>query len=291
MKTTYLTLVLMVILSACGGGKPSEAESSPRELNPTDALVHNVATYWNEFDFSDTTWLERPRQEFEQVYAQWIDMAVVLYRQTGKSDGAAEVVKRAATNERMLTRFMEMTDKCLRDPNSPWRCEELYIPMLEQAINLPIDELQKGKYKARLDIAMMNRQGSKANDFAFVTEQGTKGHLYESKPRNTLLYFFNPGCNDCERVSEIIANDVNINHLISTNRLRVLAVYPDEDLQEWKKHRGKNPTQWVTARIVDENERDKYDLPAIPNLYLLDSAMTVVLKDADVEEIVCRLAE
>lgn len=281
----------MFILSACGGSKSSETESAHIPSNPTDALAHSVASYWNEFDFSDTTWLDRPQQGFEQVYARWIDMAVELYRQTGTSDGIADVVKRAAVNERMLVRFMEMTDKCLRDPNSPWRCEELYIPMLEQASMLPINKIQRGIYKARLDIALMNRQGSRASDFAFVTEQGAKGHLYESNPLHTLLYFFNPGCHDCERVSEIIANDMNINHLIATKRLRVLAVYPDEDLQEWKKHRGKNPPQWITARIVDEEEREKYDLPAIPNLYLLDSAMTVVLKDADVEDVVCRLAE
>ena len=73
--------------------------------------------------------------------------------------------------------------------------------------------------------------------------------------------------------------------LIDCNSLSVVALYPDEDLSEWNKHSGEFPDEWIVARFAHESERDKYDLPAIPNLYLLDNDKRVVVKDGNIEDI------
>ena len=140
-------------------------------------------------------------------------------------------------------------------------------------------------YQERLAKALKNRKGTAAADFSYITENGETGTLHGIHAKHTILYFFNPDCHDCARVSEIIGNDSTIREMLGSKQLSVLALYPDKDMTAWNKHFGKWPKEWITARYADLAEKEKYDLPAIPNIYLLDENKTVVLKDAAIEEI------
>ena len=137
--------------------------------------------------------------------------------------------------------------------------------------------------------ALKNRKGTAAADFSYITENGETGTLHGIHAKHTILYFFNPDCHDCARVSEIIGNDSTIREMVGSKQLSVLALYPDKDMTAWNKHFGKWPKEWITARYADLAEKEKYDLPAIPNIYLLDENKTVVLKDAAIEEIIDHL--
>lgn len=285
-KILYLAVLVVLIVSCRQSG---QEESKSQSLSDADTelanIIGEVTSYWDKFDFADTTWLVRPRHELEQVFAQWVDGALIVYYEGGLALSDIPV-RRAMACDAMLVRFMEMGERCFRDPNSPWRCEELYIPMLKAALASGVDDVHKSKYKAHLETAMMNRKGTIATDFAYVTAGGEPGRLHDVLTDYTLLYFFNPGCHDCERVSGIISTSPKINTLIVQGRLTVLALYPDEDMTAWNEHQGENDESWITARYAAASERDKYDLPAIPNLYLLDRDKRVLLKDAMVEEVI-----
>lgn len=287
-KPGLLSVVIVaVVLVACGGKDKTAGDTA--EVNHAvcdlDLLVRDVSRYWDDFDFSDTTWLSLPQQEVEGLFLQWAEGALFAYYECDTALSGA-LIRRAAVNPQMLVRFMEMGEKCFRDPNSPWRCEELYIPMLEAALKADAGEAYNRRYREHLRLAMMNRQGTVANDFTYINDARQKGALYEIDAEYLLLYFFNPGCHDCGRVSGIIANSQPVNRLIEQGRLVVVALYPDEDMAAWNEHRGENPKSWITARYACEEDREKYDLPAIPNLYLLGRDKTVLLKDATVEEII-----
>lgn len=287
-KPGVLSVVIAaVVLVACGGKDKTAGDTV--EVNHAvcdlDLLVRDVSRYWDDFDFSDTTWLYLPQQEVEGLFLQWAEGALFAYYECDTALSGA-LIRRAAVNPQMLVRFMEMGEKCFRDPNSPWRCEELYIPMLEAALKADAGEAYNRRYREHLRLAMMNRQGTVANDFAYITDARQKGALHDIDAEYLLLYFFNPGCHDCGRVSGVIANSQPVNRLIEQGRLVVVALYPDEDMTAWNEHRGENPLSWITARYACEEDREKYDLPAIPNLYLLGRDKTVLLKDATVEEII-----
>ena len=64
-------------------------------------------------------------------------------------------------------------------------------------------------------------------------------------------------------------------------RLKIVAIYPDEDLAAWRKHRKEVPAEWINgydAGLAMRRE-ELYDLRAIPSLYLLDEQKRVLLKD------------
>ena len=80
---------------------------------------------------------------------------------------------------------------------------------------------------------------------------------------------------------------------ISAKKLKVLSIYPDEELDEWKKHRNDFAKEWTNGydkELVIKN-KNLYDLRAIPTLYLLDKNKTVLLKDATLQKVEQYLAE
>ena len=243
-----------------------------------------MVNYWNKFDFKDTTWLSH-KQELEKVFAVWVEGTLSAYYDCDTII-TGDIVSRASVSKPMLMRFMHMADECFRNPMSPWRCEELYIPILEKAVEIEgIDYAEKLRWIDRLEKAKMNRFNTIATDFDFITDEGKINSLHSIGSQWIILYFFNPGCHDCERVSNVIKDSPVVQALLDCNALTVLALYPDEDLSEWNKHLGEFPKEWTVARYAHENERDKYDLPAIPNVYLLDLDKRVVVKDGNIEDI------
>ena len=69
--------------------------------------------------------------------------------------------------------------------------------------------------------------------------------------------------------------------------LKILAVYPDEDKEEWERHLPDFPKEWINGydKKLVIKEKNLYDLKAIPTLYLLDKDKKVLLKDATVAQI------
>ena len=81
---------------------------------------------------------------------------------------------------------------------------------------------------------------------------------------------------------EGLKNAPIINQLLQEKKLVLLSIYPDEELDEWKKHLSEFPNEWINGydKKFTIKEEQVYDLKAIPTLYLLDKDKTVLLKDA-----------
>ena len=75
-------------------------------------------------------------------------------------------------------------------------------------------------------------------------------------------------------------------------RLVILAVYPDEDVEQWRA--AAYPPCMLNARDASQviNRHRLYDLKAVPPcLYLLDADKRVLLKDVTVEHVELYLRE
>ena len=73
-----------------------------------------------------------------------------------------------------------------------------------------------------------------------------------------------------------------LSDFIAQGRLKVLALYPDEDLAAWRDYRSNMPASWINAydKGCVIREKSTYNLSAIPALYLLDRDKRVLVKDA-----------
>lgn len=302
-----LVLILAAVgLAACGGRAPrrpaaTTAETpavflpaiAPAALAPEERVEWLRWHYWDNFDFADTAFLARADtlQLFE-AYARYVQLLF-----SAPTDGAPmdSLMRRAAVSRPMLDYFAMLADQVLGDPNSPLRNDEFYIPVLRAQLSSPwYDEYERLAPEYRLSLASQNRIGQPANDFSYTLASGATGSLYGLRAEYVLLFINNPGCPMCREIREAISASPMLTELIEHGRLRVLALYPDENLDEWRAYREQIPASWINA--YDDGcvlrEKGLYDLSAIPSLYLLDAQKRVLVKDATdvalVEEVIDR---
>lgn len=236
--------------------------------------------FWDRFEFADSAYVAA------QDTAVMVQLfAVYAVQMVGAGDTApmARLMKRAEASPAAFGYFMFLADYVLHDPNSPLRDDELYIPVLESIIASPLAaETDKTAARYRLRMAMQNRPGSVANDFAFTDIDGRTSSLHETRAEWVLLFFSNPGCPLCAQITGQLQASEIITHATQSGRLKIISLYPDDDADEWRAHAGDMPRQWTYARDARHEIRDRqlYDLRAIPALYLLDSQKRVTVKDA-----------
>jgi hypothetical protein len=174
------------------------------------------------------------------------------------------VIDRTNVDKKVFTYITDLADKYLYDPNSPMRNEEFYIPVLEAMIASPVlNETEKIRPQARLKLAQKNRIGTKALNFTYTLASGAQGSLYQLKAEYLLLFINNPGCQACTETIEGLKNAPIINQLLQEKKLVLLSIYPDEELDEWKKHLSEFPNEWINGYdkkfTIKEEARQRFD--------------------------------
>ena len=298
MKTNIsLILILCLLLGACKNGNASSQNKSetpqdtikaikmpaiPQMMTAPEQRADFLAKhYWDNVNFADTNYIHHP-EVTEQAWADYCDLLNHVPLETAQQ-AMRNVIDRTNVDKKVFTYITDLADKYLYDPNSPMRNEEFYIPVLEAMIASPVlNETEKIRPQARLKLAQKNRIGTKALNFTYTLASGAQGSLYQLKTEYLLLFINNPGCQACTETIEGLKNAPIINQLLQEKKLVLLSIYPDEELDEWKKHLSEFPNEWINGydKKFTIKEEQVYDLKAIPTLYLLDKDKTVLLKDA-----------
>ncbi|GHT36179.1 hypothetical protein AGMMS49574_27460 [Bacteroidia bacterium] len=299
MKYVYIFLSLLVFAN-CNGQKNNSAETNGAAKEPTafqlptipnlltrseDRAAYLVQHYWDNFDFSDTAYIHLPAIS-EQAFVDYIDVLPYVPLQIA-SESIKDMLKQAEADKKVYRYFTDLYEKYLYDANSPMRNDEFYIPVLEAELASPLTE-EKIRPADLLQMAKKNRVGQSATNFSYTLTNGQKGALHTLKSLYTLLFFYNPGCHNCQEVTQQLQTSPVVNSFLKNHTLTVLAVYTDEDLKAWRDYLPNMPKEWTVAyddkKAILEN--DLYDLKAIPSLYLLDGDQkTVILKDVDFAQV------
>ena len=203
-----------------------------------------------------------------------------------------EMLTAAEGDSAQWQQTMALQEKFFLDPNSPWRNEELYIPVVEHLLASPHStETQRNRASWLAPRLHLNRLGTVAADFPFRLPNGRTLTLHRAidsrHPQQTLLFFSNPGCPNCKEITEALAADPDVAQRIATGTLLVVNVYPDEDVQAWLDYLPNYPDTWICGHDDEQilHSDTRYWVRAIPSLYLLDEEKRVVLKDAPLEQI------
>ena len=291
MRYTTLILILAVLIG-CGPKRTKTAEpqeSITTEITPEERLQYRVDHYWDDFDFEDDKQLTMLSRE-QMIYA--LSEYVTIIPEERADSLMRALIRRASTSHAMLDYFYTLCEIVLHNPNSALRNDEYYIPVLEELVSSPLlDEYERIAPAYDLEIARKNRIGRVATDFVYTLEDDTQGNLHDIKANYTILMFSNPECPLCGEIMRQIASSQLLTALIEHGVLKVLTLYPDEDIAHWRKYIGNIPAEWIRAYDkggVLTKER-LYNLSAIPALYLLDRDKRVLIKDgtsvADIESL------
>lgn len=286
-------LAFPLILNSCHGQQTTKTENTdatPRTFemvsvpsmitDPGERAKYLVEHYWDKFDFTDTTYVHLP-EITEQAVSNYIDLMKYVAPEVASSS-IKNMMHKADTDSVVFAHMASLYEKYLYDPNSPMRDESLYINVLESILSTSVfDDVNKIRPAHLLELALKNRVGESATDFTYTLADGKTGTLYNVKAPYLLLFFYNPDCHACKEITGQIQASPLIEKLQKDKTLKILAVYPDEDLEAWKKHIPDVPVSWINSydESVSLKNDEIYDLKAIPTLYLLDKDKKVILKD------------
>lgn len=252
---------------------------------PHARMVYLAEHYWDRVDFRDPNYARHP-EITEQAYVNFIDILRRLPLDV--ADYCIKAMMRSAEKAKNNYMYMaNLCDKYLNDPNSPFRSEDLYIPVLEEVTKCQIlSKDERIRPVAQLKVIRMNRPGMPARDFSMTLPDGSRLSLYDIESPYVLLYLNTPGCEACRKTINAIRLAPNINKRLKSGQLVIVAVDPDLEREDWENNLSDYPSSWINA-YDDTHEimnRPLYDLKAMPTIYLLDSTKHVLLKDCTVNQ-------
>ena len=290
-----ISIFILALLVGCSGRntKPSvESSNTTEKISPAELLKQRIDHYWDNFDFEAGEHVRELRRE-DMIYA--LSEYVSIIPAESADSLMRTLIRRASTSHDMLDYFANLCEIVLHNPNSPLRNDEYYIPVLEELVTSPLlDEYERIVPAYDLEIALKNRIGRAATDFEYTLEDGSTGRLYDIKANYTILMFSNPECPLCGEIMQQIASSQLLSALLKHGVLKILTIYPDEDIAHWYKYLDNIPSQWIRGYDNGLLTKERlYNLSAIPALYLLDRDKHVLIKDgtsvADIENLLMRI--
>lgn len=189
--------------------------------------------------------------------------------------------------------MLKLVQDYLYDPNSPFRNEDVYLPFVkEMAQSESTPDSLRAFYAKQVKMCSLNRRGTPASDFEYVTLDGRRGRLYDIKANFTLLFFSNPGCEACKEITDALQASDAFRQAVADGKLAVVNIYIDEDLKAWREYAVEYPQDWVNGYDPNYVIREDllYNVRAIPSLYVLDEYKKVILKDAPTEAVFALLS-
>ena len=251
-----------------------------------------VCHYWDNYDFADSRHA-LSEEEMEEVFARYVN----LMQEVAPSVADFSIrgmMSKAAIDSLTFVSLANLYERYLYDEDSPMRNEALYVSALESVLSAPVlGELDKMRPAYLLDLILKNREGEPATDFTYTLEDGSTRTLYNTEAYSLLLLFYNPDCVTCREVVGLL----NLSSLVSGGKdgkgLKILAIYPYEDVDIWRGYIPEVPKEWINAydRDVIIFNYELYDLKTLPRLYLLDKDKKVVLKDVTYDKLMEFLRE
>ncbi len=259
--------------------------------DPDERAQYLIRHFWDRFDFADSGLTKKPAIT-EQAFVDYIHL-LSIHPAGESSESLLQTLRRAEADTVMYRYFVSLMEKYFYDPNSPFRNEEHFIPVLKVITGSRLlEDAERSRYNFLLEMTLLNRVGDKANNFTFTLPSGESGALYDIKSQYLLLIFSNPGCPTCEAVTRRLDSSAPLNKALALNSptrsmLTILTIYPDSDLEEWRAYLPQMPQQWLHGYDpgMAITRRRLYDVKAIPTIYLLDSDKTVILKDTSIEAV------
>lgn len=308
MKKTVFIIVFVAMLCSCapkhGNGSVRTRSFKIPEVpaivsDPEERAKFLAENWWNDF-FSGTgptdtgLVLGVSRAEVEGAFSNYVAILNTIGKQeactsldhmfTKLEDKQAE-----DTTNHVFTVITGLMCKYLYDPNSPFRDEDLYLPVAGRMARSPYTiEDARPAYFFEERMCMLNRFGEKVPDFRITDVSGRSTDLYDIKAGMTLVFFSNPGCPACKDIMDELISLPYLDDFIRKGRLAVVSMYIDEEMDKWREHEPDYPRNWINgydSRHTLRSDKEYY-IRAIPSLYLLDAQKRVVLKDAPVERVI-----
>ena len=297
MKTAVRVLVaLLLLIPLPGRGQEADTDmlsylplpDVPSSLRtPETRANYIVSHFWDALDFKADTLKTRNPDFMERNLANYLSLFPIA-----DTMALVTAVETLATNTgedaQSLSVLVELVEKYLYEPESPFYNEEHYEIFLDAFLHAPVHEYERMRLTAQWELIRKSRPGTVAADFTYETPAGERMRMRETgKGKPLLLLFYEPDCGHCMEVMEELKAMESLQAMVNRGELTVLAVFPGfDDRETWRKTIDNLPPVWKVGfndgTIYTE---DLYVTRRMPALYLLDKHRRVIVKDLSLEQL------
>lgn len=284
-KITLFILSTIITLGVRAQAVPELLVTMPTPPDNIERLdercTYIVDRYWDTFNpkssFSSLDRLDRTMEQFFSIapYANAQAVHTAIDRLIEK------VGKAKADNLVVLARYAE---KWTQSDSAEYVSDEVYFPFVRAvATNKKVKSPEKARYALQYKQLSNSQKGMKPADFAFTRPDGTVGHLSEANTPYTLLFFYDPECTDCRLAKARLAADMVIPALIRNGSLTLMAIYPGDTTDEWRKDALTLPKEWTVGAYPEADSN--FTMHLQPQYYFLDKDHTILVKDIPTDNI------
>ncbi|MGB3065723.1 DUF5106 domain-containing protein [Sphingobacterium thalpophilum] len=294
MKTSTFRFLLSIgivvtLLWACNAKNAAKQENnkstSGQMLSTADStLLH----FWDQFDMNDTAQVKNP-DKGEQRLADFLGLLSQTPDSAMRDRAVDSMLNKAKSNRASFDHFVKLYEHYLYDGNSPMRNDVLYESVLRYLIKTDLlSDLEKEAYRPVYKLVLRNKVGQIAEDFSYITADGSTQKLSEGKAKFTLLLFYDPDCSHCKEIIQQLRDTPQLVQLFAQLQVQILAVDPWGDRNKWKNYQSELSYEWINGFDNDGKVLafNLYDLKASPTIYLLDENKRVLLKDTYLQQVI-----
>jgi thiol-disulfide isomerase/thioredoxin len=149
-----------------------------------------------------------------------------------------------------------------------------------------VDSAQTEKIRERVNALKPCLIGKQAYNMRMYKPDFQQVSLNEVKNKYTIIYFWDPSCGHCQKVTP------KLSEFYKTNKekfdVEVFGVYIETDTTEWFKYIKEKELTWLNVAdlTLKTNFRAYYDIYSTPVIYVLDRNKKIIAKRIDVENLV-----
>jgi thiol-disulfide isomerase/thioredoxin len=126
--------------------------------------------------------------------------------------------------------------------------------------------------------------GKKVKNIILNDNNGIVRSLYDVKSKYTILYFWDPDCGHCKKVTPLLKE---LYDSVKTKGVQVYAVCTEVEIDKWKTYIKENDLKWINVADPElrNNFRHEFDISSTPQIFLLDDTKTIIAKKIEVETV------
>ncbi len=179
---------------------------------------------------------------------------------------------------KQLPELARIAERWTYADSAEYQSDELYLPFVKAVVDCKkVKGADRARFEAQYQILTSSSVGCTVPDFEFVRPDGTTGRFGEVDAPYILLMFFDPDCADCRLAKARFSADYAINWLCEKDILKIVAIYPGEDSDQWRAEALDMPDSWVKGSSADADTY--FAMPTMPMLYYIDKQHIVRVKD------------
>ncbi|MDE5858650.1 MAG: DUF5106 domain-containing protein, partial [Muribaculaceae bacterium] len=200
----------------------------PKNLTvPQERAAYLLLHYWDNMNWTDSSLINND-YFMEQNMSTYFD----LFNHVSTNDIAPAVhkmIELASVNPDAIEKICSISDLYLYDTQSPVMNEKYYRIIVESLLNSKkTSDYRSIILQATLNDLSKNAVGYPASSFNVTTRDDKKTNLSQllNKSGRTILFFYDPDCEDCALAESLMQSNATINSAIAEGSLKIVAICP-----------------------------------------------------------------